>query len=300
MQFLNWNKNQPLSHEPFYHTVFTHLGYGDIVPCSASGQVLAIFFAIFGIPLMLMCLAQIGKWLEHVLNRAWHWMSHHRTFDSHHNYANDVPLSVGLAVTFAWILLSSIYFYFTLSAVYKSGNVSFTYFTACYFSIITFLTIGYGDIAPLDYQLVISTFIFIFVGLALVTMCIDILQTKIENMFDNMVMLIQNEYKKNVLLAEEKSKMATETSDITRNVQELMKTTGDGKLFGAYMNSRQKERLLQEYKKQASMCNKSVQATVQSIERETQMEIERRQTNGVDVACQAYRPVWQRRLEKKK
>lgn len=279
---------------------------------------MAICFAFLGIPLLLVCLAEIGRWLEHALNRIWHWVGHHKSFDSHHDYANDVPLSVGLAVTFVWILISSTYFYFTLSPIYSNSHITFNYFTACYFCIITFLTVGYGDISPLDYEAVIATYLVVFIGLALVTMCIDIMQTKVENMFDNVVTLIANEYKQNIV-EESRTKIDIDKPNLKENVQHLLKSTDQGKYFGAIMNKRQKDRLFQVYQKQANMVNKAVQATVDTVNHETHMDIKTEvkavqatvntvdhathvdiKKEGVDVGLQAYCPVWQKRLIKKK
>ncbi|MCP9258568.1 Ion channel [Dirofilaria immitis] len=52
-------------------TIFTTIGYGNIVPRTSSGKALSIVYAIFGIPLVLAILSHFGKTLTNFVSDAW-------------------------------------------------------------------------------------------------------------------------------------------------------------------------------------------------------------------------------------
>ena len=47
-------------------TVITTIGYGNITPKSSIGKIFTIFYALIGIPLMFMCLANTGDLLAEI------------------------------------------------------------------------------------------------------------------------------------------------------------------------------------------------------------------------------------------
>ncbi|VDN92515.1 unnamed protein product [Brugia pahangi] len=52
-------------------TIFTTIGYGNIVPRTPGGKALSIVYAIFGIPLVLAILSQFGKTLTTFVSNIW-------------------------------------------------------------------------------------------------------------------------------------------------------------------------------------------------------------------------------------
>ncbi|KAJ6666820.1 hypothetical protein lerEdw1_018822 [Lerista edwardsae] len=53
----------------FAGTVITTIGYGNLAPSTVAGQVFCVFYALFGVPLNLAFLNQLGKGLSaHLIN----------------------------------------------------------------------------------------------------------------------------------------------------------------------------------------------------------------------------------------
>ncbi|KAK3775800.1 hypothetical protein RRG08_047988 [Elysia crispata] len=55
----------------FCVAVVTTIGYGDIVPTTPEGKVACMFYALIGIPMMLLCLANIGHFLAACFRFLW-------------------------------------------------------------------------------------------------------------------------------------------------------------------------------------------------------------------------------------
>lgn len=267
-------------------------GFGDIEPCSVWGQAFTILAAFFGIPLTLLCLTKLGFVFEIYLNKFWLFMRK-RTKRNNKVYASDatklsviieeddeieidrtaivVPIWFGLLVTFLWILFCSIYFYITLKPNYKQQN--FTVFTAFYFTIITFFTIGLGDVAPTQYEYILITYLFILIGLALVTMCIDILQDKLDSLFDSMVKMINDQYQQSVIQGEDQQNMSQHVDDVKNNVKEMLKKGNNKSWMKHFMSKKDKRKLVEQYQNKAKMKVKGTQHDTVYEEKPTQHDI---------------------------
>lgn len=271
------------------HCTFIVLGFGDIEPCSVWGQLFTIITAFCGIPVTLLCLTRMGHSFEILLNEFWirvRRIINRRSAKVHpqdmQKYKEQcehdqegyvvivVPVSFGLLVTFLWISLSSVYFYFTLHSYYSDKN--FTVFTAFYFTVVTFFTIGLGDVSPTQYQLVLITYLFIMVGLALVTMCIELMQDKLELFFDNMVKAIHAQYQNSVLQGEGQQTMSDNAADAKLNVKQLMNQDRSA-LLQHFLSKRDTKKLVGEYRSKAKMKVKGTQHEIVHVQQETSTDV---------------------------
>ena len=118
----------------FAATVMTTIGYGHITLETAGGRLFAVLFAIFGIPLCLTMLAeigirlsQIGQRLDKRLNKGW--------FPRLGPYFR--PLLISVLGTVVFILIP---------ALIMTRVEDWDFGTAVYYGFITLTTVGFGDV----------------------------------------------------------------------------------------------------------------------------------------------------------
>ncbi|CAF3086236.1 unnamed protein product, partial [Rotaria sp. Silwood2] len=142
-------------------TVITTIGYGNITPKTTEGKIATMIYAMFGIPLMFMCLTYTGDLLadafitgySKMVNfiyrqicyrylKAWLPFKGRQSFeqpDSEHEEARHVPIVATLGVLALYIAMGAFLF-----AQWESWHV----LDGAYFCFITFTTIGFGDLVP--------------------------------------------------------------------------------------------------------------------------------------------------------
>jgi len=102
-----------------------------------------------------------------------------------------IPVPVALFVTLGWIFLCA-----GLFCIWES---EWTYFTSVYFIFISFSTIGLGDVTPIHTDYMIGVFYFVIVGLSLVSMCINVIQHRLEELYMQLLMMVFEEYQKRLM-----------------------------------------------------------------------------------------------------
>ncbi|CAF0995578.1 unnamed protein product [Adineta ricciae] len=142
-------------------TVITTIGYGNITPKTTAGKIATMVYAMFGIPLMFMCLTYTGDLLADAFisgyskmvnffcrrlccGRLIPWLSNtpQPNFvesDNDHEDPRHVPIVATLAVLAFYIAMGALLF-----AQWESWHV----LDGAYFCFITFTTIGFGDLVP--------------------------------------------------------------------------------------------------------------------------------------------------------
>ncbi|VDN53180.1 unnamed protein product [Dracunculus medinensis] len=192
----------------FATTVITTIGYGNLVPATKFGRIACICFALFGIPLLLVTIADIGKFLSDFLcflyrtYRAFkrkvrkhsRRISHHvrdRSTPQHSNSSSKAGSmnldDIGSETESSCqdeLRIPVVMVLFVLVAYTAIGGLLFrmwegwAYFDAFYFCFITMATVGFGDIVPTEQVYMFFTMAYIIFGLALATMCIDLAGTE--------------------------------------------------------------------------------------------------------------------------
>uniref|UniRef100_A0AC35TW93 Ion_trans_2 domain-containing protein n=1 Tax=Rhabditophanes sp. KR3021 TaxID=114890 RepID=A0AC35TW93_9BILA len=213
--------------------LYTTIGYGFPVAASSTGRFASIVYIILGIPLFLIFLKKIGKWMSEGLTK----------FYKHYKYArkatneakkelirrasmmspnklskpttiseetsedtteivsskeeddgtrseleNDIPIPLAFLIMFLWIFMSA-----GLFCIWEN---TWSYQTSIYFFVISISTVGLGDIYPSKPDMMIVNFVLIVIGLALLSMCITLIQVFIENLLNIIVNAFLEEIEK--------------------------------------------------------------------------------------------------------
>ncbi|XP_076834632.1 potassium channel subfamily K member 5-like [Brachyhypopomus gauderio] len=130
--FNNWNWPNAVI---FAATVITTIGYGNIAPKTSSGRVFCIFYGLFGVPLCLTWISELGKFFG---GRAKHLGQ----------YLTKRGLSLRKAqfTCTAIFLLWGVLIHLVIPPFVFMSQEGWTYVEGLYFSFVTLTTIGFGDL----------------------------------------------------------------------------------------------------------------------------------------------------------
>ncbi|XP_075242876.1 uncharacterized protein LOC142337494 isoform X2 [Convolutriloba macropyga] len=137
-------------------TVITTIGYGNIVPTTAFGKALTIFYGIFGIPLFFSVVSYWGEIVHQLL------VKFEKVFLLwSKTLAKSIPTHIRKVIV---IFLFLIVFYglFVLVAaclidIFRHDEMDFV--TSCYFCYVTITSIGFGDYTLLTYDATFTTWL---------------------------------------------------------------------------------------------------------------------------------------------
>ncbi|XP_014270925.1 potassium channel subfamily K member 1 isoform X1 [Halyomorpha halys] len=205
-------------------TVLTTIGYGHIAPVTTTGRAVTIVYAIIGIPLFLILLADFGKMLTRGIKFVWafvrrvyytgscrkvrkaapmqemmkgvqiindlaHLRRPSQTDTAHHHSAPPTPAPSAFAVddefnlpiTVAIVIL--LLYIFLGAGVFWIWESDWTFFESFYFIFISMSTIGFGDLVPQNQMYMMASIVYLVFGLALTSMCINVVQEKLSVTF---------------------------------------------------------------------------------------------------------------------
>ncbi|TKR77027.1 hypothetical protein L596_018077 [Steinernema carpocapsae] len=224
-------------------TIYTTIGYGNICCVTKSGQLATIFYAIVGIPLMLVLLNDLGATMLEYLKKysrksdAFFEGLRLRTreaiirfrvrmkgaqvekvkngdqkaskvvFDQSRNTVRiaieeprklpdpesdpedeEPPVITAILLTLGVV--------FGSAAIFCLWERDWTFFTGVYFIFISLSTIGFGDVTPEHPEFMIGAFFVVTVGLALVSVCICVVQEKIALVYRQILEKMLSDYMK--------------------------------------------------------------------------------------------------------
>lgn len=219
----------------FCMTVLTTIGYGHITPITPMGRTITIIYAIFGIPIFLILLADFGKLFTRGIKFLWAFVRRlyytgscrkirkqthvaqmmqgmnivyeiavrrPSAYFSEENIEEgkappdtgsaldtptspppetyliddefNLPISVAITVLLLYIFLGAF--------VYCMWE-DWSYFESFYFVFISMSTIGFGDYVPKHPIFMMASIAYLVFGLALTSMCINVVQVKLSDSF---------------------------------------------------------------------------------------------------------------------
>ncbi|KAM6913151.1 potassium channel subfamily K member 5-like [Xenentodon cancila] len=130
--FNNWNWPNAVI---FAATVITTIGYGNIAPKTSAGRVFCIFYGLFGVPLCLTWISELGKFFG---GRAKH-LGQYLT-------KKGFSLRKAQFTCTAIFLLWGVLVHLVLPPFVFMSQEGWSYIEGLYFSFVTLTTIGFGDL----------------------------------------------------------------------------------------------------------------------------------------------------------
>ncbi|XGW05655.1 hypothetical protein V3C99_016200 [Haemonchus contortus] len=204
--------------------LYTTIGYGFPATSTAAGRVASIFYILFGIPIFLIILKDIGRLMSRGCRKLYkrlrssrrkiadtkslqtvsHFFS--RIYKSNDgNYENGsaqkrdpelgpeqqnkmnarlhaenaFPIPIALSMLFLWILFSA--------SLFCYWEREWGYLTSIYFFFVSISTVGLGDIVFMNPDMMIFNFLLILIGLALLSMCFNLIQAALERLLNRLL-----------------------------------------------------------------------------------------------------------------
>lgn len=182
-------------------SVFSMIGYGNMVPKTRWGKGATVIYATFGIPLYILYFLNIGRVLANTFKVIYTWIhrcSHEQPHDdgagdedrvstaSHHRNAPLAPKKVIVPSTAGlWV----IFIYVAMGTVMFAEWEDWKYLDSVYFCVTSLCKIGFGDFVPgqkntnaseADQQTKLAiNFVYMLFGMGLVAMCYNLMREEV-------------------------------------------------------------------------------------------------------------------------
>ncbi|KRX80177.1 Actin-related protein 3 [Trichinella sp. T6] len=177
----------------FVLTTLTTIGYGDVTPLTKEGRIFCICYCIVGIPLFLVTTANTAKFLssgvyylyvryilikEKLLKTSGCWRSKRVEYLHNDDRGNEKILLSDLK-KIQYVRLSApailliVFGYCILGAALMQQIEPWAFIDSLYFTTISILTVGFGDIVPNAFHSLYIPVVYILFGLVITTMAVD-------------------------------------------------------------------------------------------------------------------------------
>ena len=173
-------------------------GYGNFAPVTKAGRVATIIYALIGIPLCLVVMADFGRLFTRILKFFWAFVRRFYYTGSCRKIVSTVrrrgenesetetdgfvvddefnlPPVIAVVITALYIMLGA--------AVFIQWE-EWSYLESFYFVFISISTIGFGDVLPEHPKRFMASFIYLLFGLSLVAMLINVIMEVVMNTID--------------------------------------------------------------------------------------------------------------------
>ena len=132
----------------FCGTIVTTIGYGDLAPRTYYGRIIFMIYVIPGIALCGALLAELGVFIYNLSHRLWYAVRERRS-----RWFPEPIIGCGSSVHIgtllfwlSYIILSFGLFLFIPSGIIYALKAEWSYFESIYFMMVTFTTVGFGNL----------------------------------------------------------------------------------------------------------------------------------------------------------
>ncbi|CAI5442392.1 unnamed protein product [Caenorhabditis angaria] len=153
----------------FEFITISTIGYGNISPTNDASRLFTIFFSIIGIPLLIVTLANFGKYLTKFY---WKFQDFLRSEDAKSKLASDADMPI-------WVILFLYCSTMLFGSMWIDHNRNHFTVDDIYFGFISFATVGFGDTVPKTDKISEIIFAALYLGWGVV------LTTILFNVFNN-------------------------------------------------------------------------------------------------------------------
>uniref|UniRef100_A0A1I7WQ55 Ion_trans_2 domain-containing protein n=1 Tax=Heterorhabditis bacteriophora TaxID=37862 RepID=A0A1I7WQ55_HETBA len=173
-----------------------------VIPVTTAGRVLTILYAFAGIPLAVICLFSLGAIFARLCKILWKYMLKSTAVVSKDLEKRQVNAAVGfdearqietsklveqsadddddlLSFPISFLVFLTILWVFICAGIFLLFE-DWDYGTSLYFTLISFTTIGFGDILPSEYDYIVVVGVLLLIGLSLVSTVLTLIQQQIE------------------------------------------------------------------------------------------------------------------------